>query len=103
MSNHTPGPWVAKESEFPKVINIHVNVEGSPIANVATDFNWRPKEEGKANAQLIAAAPEMYDALKELVDLVEGIMLGDYKPDSFTLQPARFAISKAEGSEEPCL
>jgi len=49
------------------------------------------------DAQLIAAAPDMYEALTELIDIVQGILDGDYKPDSFTLQPARYAIARAEG------
>jgi hypothetical protein len=36
--------------------------------------------------------------LKELVDIVNGIYEGDdYQIDSFTLQPARQALQKAEG------
>lgn len=49
------------------------------------------------HAHLISAAPEMLAALRELVDLVESMRAGTYDPDSFTTQPARAAIRKAEG------
>lgn len=47
------------------------------------------------HARLIAAAPELLEALQELSDLVELIRAGNYQPDSFTTQPARAAIAKA--------
>lgn len=50
-----------------------------------------------AVAQLVATAPELLDCLKELVDLMEAVIEGEYRPDSFTTQPARLAIKKAEG------
>lgn len=34
-------------------------------------------------------------ALSELTDLMQGVIDGDYKPDSFTLQPAHAALVKA--------
>lgn len=40
------------------------------------------------NAELLAA-------LQELADLMDGIIDGSYRPDSFTTQPARAAIAKA--------
>lgn len=45
------------------------------------------------NALLIAAAPELLDALEELIDIIEN---GD-KLDSFTLQPAKCIVIKAKG------
>lgn len=43
----------------------------------------------------MAAAPAMYEALSELVDLMQAVIDGDYTPDSFTLQPARAALRQA--------
>lgn len=40
-----------------------------------------------------AAVPSIRDALAELVDLMQGVIDGNYEPDSFTLQPARAALS----------
>lgn len=38
----------------------------------------------------------MAGALEELMNLMEGVMEGDYKPDSLTNQPARLALSEYE-------
>ena len=35
---------------------------------------------------------ELRAALAELADLMQGVIDGDYKPDCFTLQPARRAL-----------
>ena len=44
----------------------------------------------------LAAAVE---ACKELADLMDDIVAGTYTPDSFTTQPARTAIARAEGEQ----
>lgn len=45
-------------------------------------------------------APDLLEALKELCDMVDGLFSGDYHAfDSFTTQPARVAIAKAERRE----
>ena len=35
----------------------------------------------------------LYEALKELADLMDDIRSGNYTPDSFTTQPARAALA----------
>lgn len=45
------------------------------------------------------ALGELYAALSELADLMQGVIEGDYKPDSFTLQPAKAALAKAEAAQ----
>lgn len=44
-------------------------------------------------------AEELVDVLKELMDLMEGVIEGDYKPDSFTNQPGRMLLSKIDTGE----
>lgn len=60
---HTPGPWVAAEQRYgyDQVIR---NVDGDPVA-VACLAGYGPQT-GKANASLIAAAPELLALLVEL-------------------------------------
>ena len=58
-------------------------------------FVFRPVD----NAALIAAEPELLEACKELADLMDDVLGGAYTPDSFTTQPARIAIAKAEASQ----
>lgn len=47
-----------------------------------------------------AKADELADALSELIDLMEGVREGDYRPDSFTCQPARIALKNYQEDNE---
>ena len=110
MREFTPGPWEViteymKEKGYEGFVKRQAVVrrekgefQGEDTLWTIAEMNWSNPVE--ANAHLIAAAPEMYEALSELVDLVEGIISGDYKPDSFTTQPGRKALTKAEGRQE---
>ena len=64
--------------------NVQGSFEGAHIADIA-DFS----EESEANARLIASAPEMYEALKEIV------RISDRKHDAW--DRAKAALAKAEG------
>lgn len=95
MAEHTPGPWTAKQKEG------HPWQVASPEGTVAYVFGTAmkgTKVQQEANAHLIEAGPDLLEVLEELVDIVNGWIEGDdYRPDSFTLQPARLAIAKAKG------
>ena len=63
MSNFTPGPWEAKQ----KYIGISVfDSNGDGVANVCQSYGDTPYKVW-ANARLIAAAPEMYELLREFL------------------------------------
>jgi hypothetical protein len=70
MSKHTPGPW-----EFDGQSYIWSDMAiGKMIAQIR-GWGWLQKEgeeeaiaEQEANARLIAAAPEMYEALKKIIE-----------------------------------
>ena len=51
----TPGPWVIKKNGL-------TNIIGTDETDVA-DVHWCHKKDGKANASLIAVAPELLEAL----------------------------------------
>ena len=55
---HTPGPWEMKDKGYGYDI-------GPGIAWIG-DTTARPKKEQKANAHLIACAPELLEALEDL-------------------------------------
>jgi len=95
----TPGPWVMKD--YGENVIAVLDSDGIPVINWAgfDDCVNTPKAH-KANARLIAVAPELLDVLKELADLVEDTVAGNYQPDSLTTQLARSAIAKAEGRHE---
>ena len=108
-TKRTPGPWhSAMKSE--KSWNIGVYTEGGDeVAHIAVKSAFAaPRRD--ADARLIAAAPELYDALRELLtDMViaQGNMRKAAKRDpawegcAEIIQPridaARAAIAKAEG------
>lgn len=82
MSKHTPGPWRLLPLESDKnylricrtqigrqykIANVHlVRYEGMPDY-----FRQRDDTESVANAQLIAAAPDLLDALQEIVTAID--------------------------------
>lgn len=103
MSKHTPGPWefidatkVAGMKFSPKCV---IKAGQKQIA----DFSWNDKspwfptkDESQANARLIAAAPDLLKALKD--------MLSEFDTDEFgsegqmrTCAKAEAVIAKAEG------
>ena len=94
-ATHTPGPWQVSRTD----------PNGQPIVASATDLElatcWHHcvggmEREAHANARLIAAAPELLEALKAIVD---DLLDGD---DTGALQVAQHAglaaISKATGN-----
>ena len=90
---HTKGPWI-KNSHWTNECN-GTRIEGLEITD--TDGNiicltWDsefPEETDEANAQLIAAAPELLEALKRVLDNLN-------EPDKIICIAER-AIAKAEG------
>lgn len=88
-ANHTPGPWeLHKQSTLLMVgdcdWSLHTEEAGAFLL-----FCHHPDAPAKANAHLIAAAPELLAALKEVV------AISDRKHDAWDM--ARAAIAKAEG------
>lgn len=83
-TQHTPGPWRIHGVTKTTILN----EEGKEIydgANYQNNF-----EEAKANAKLIAAAPELLEALKNLVEYLGE----DWQHDQFLIN-AQEAINKA--------
>lgn len=58
MSGHTPGPWSTNHAGFTHAKN------GACVAEVGIDV--LPFEEVEANASLIAAAPDLLEALENI-------------------------------------
>lgn len=93
MSAHTPGPWRIGGTE--KRVIFADN--GDVVARIACygEQSETPEAE-KANARLIAAAPELLGALRSCVMVMERDLSGLQliQPE---LKEARAAIAKAEG------
>lgn len=89
MSGHTPGAWIwqpAISSAGGYVIRSQ-SCGYAPLATVRGDKR-STLADARANAALIAAAPDLLEALRVLLDLCD---------DEAAARKARFAISIAEG------
>lgn len=94
MSGHTPGPW-----SFNDYGEILCGPEDDQL-RIAELAPWEPQHipEMTANARLIAAAPEMLEALKEAVtngEWSEGEQCGDWCISKEVYEMLRDAIAKA--------
>lgn len=94
MNKHTPGPWKylsddgtirATNSETIKTSNLMADYRGAIVADIHYSVNgddgWptlsrkRAIPEAEANAALIAAAPELAEALNNLLDdIISGLL-----------------------------
>jgi len=61
---HTPGPWRV-DLRTDRIVADSMSVGKPVVLDVARAFPRRGKQETDANARLIAAAPEMLEALKK--------------------------------------
>ena len=95
MTNHTPGPW------FTSTPNEGGGILIKPIpGQVVAQCDELPEME--ANAQLIAAAPELLEALEEVTEILDMVLGfdGGYPPEANgPAIKARNAIAKARGEQ----
>lgn len=85
---HTPGPWSSDGSG-----NI-THQDKQPIAFV----NWTAYGEGKANARLIVAAPDLLAALKSIaIAMDDEVLVHDDQREA--MRAATAAIAKATYKE----
>jgi len=101
MSEHTPGPWQFFElmSGDDGLGYIRPDPEDGREIAYHGDMG-RPSHENRANARLIAAAPDMLAALKAHVEarrLSGRVGWGDKWDEAMRL--TRAAIAKAEGAD----
>jgi hypothetical protein len=86
---HTPGPWTYDRSGY----SLYVN-SGRELVT-ALSMDGKRMETSEANARLIAAAPELLEALKSVIAWLDA-------PDESAFSDselARAAIAKATGGE----
>lgn len=90
---HTRGPWLVFGYEV-------VDQANELIAKTSTPRRTHPEE--RANARLIAAAPELYEALRGLMAAEHPPYRGPLQYDSLredAWDAARAAVAKAEGRQ----
>ena len=99
----TPGPWKSPTEIQSCLDETSVyGADGLIVAALTYDSSdFRPEEENFANAQLIAAAPDLYADLSELT-----VWWANWMPDAASsnggygaLEKARAALAKARGEE----
>ena len=81
MSKHTPGPWIEASR--------YIVTDEYTICEM---FSRTRSEERDANQRLIAAAPDLLEALKDAVEIIESTGLD--------ASVQRAAIAKATGEDE---
>lgn len=107
-TKYTPGPWFHNKHPYDNqdeyVLNVEPDTElefrSSQLATVhrntdnhSLGLKRRSKEETEANAHLIAAAPDLLEALKGLMDSAAD----GGRPYGEAREKAEAAIEKAEG------
>ena len=102
MVNFTPGPWVADGIHIKARWSEHrpANPAFPPFwfhaAHFALNNGWGSWEQRKVDALLIAAAPDLYEALKACrLQMLQSNNDSEYAQEANEL--ARAAIAKAEG------
>jgi len=99
MAEHTPGPWKVTTNLDYWVEPVNFEGGEGEFKGIALcgDIHWpnsnEKQFEWEANARLIAAAPDMLEALKAALCDAEG---GDV-PTQATIDAMNAAITKAEG------
>lgn len=92
---HTHGPWHVHDIGNPNFVFI----QNKDLESVAKVFSFRNSDEGKANAALFAAVPDLLKAIKGLYSAIESGRQWKAPADVVEswLPIASAAIDKAEG------
>lgn len=114
MTKHTQGEWGIATIDCGAADDEIVSEVNGCMVNIAAVFGAgeyseaRPgeelepryevgKEEAAANARLLAAAPDLLEALRAAVSSAEGVARRNHSEEPFWTLEARAAIAKAMG------
>lgn len=97
MSKHTPGPWHVCTATHPDLgpIRAVATQEGDGVDCVCIVDQLPGCDESTANALLIAAAPDLLEALK----LADATLLGANMNAGVVERKVKAAIAKATGEQ----
>ena len=95
MADFTPGPWKLKPDLRGAPI---VQTNEREIAKVLYHLGSEDREVGH-NARLIAAAPEMYKAIKTAISYLNSFRDKWQEGEEWLYRDLKRAIAKAEGKE----
>ena len=101
----TPGPWVSSAGHIYKTGKDGANIAAVSEPRAETHVGYTPvrlgskdADEAFANAHLIAAAPELYEALDELTNYSGGA--SNALEDPYVMERVEAALSKARGESQ---
>ncbi len=104
---HTPGPWACSGPSYDNRLPVKIT---EIVADWSSDDDYSPTicemppndgdEEIEANARLIAAAPDLLDALIKALDVLVAAKIGyvDQDKAQIAIEEARHAIAEATGN-----
>ncbi len=101
-TKHTPGPWEVMDSFYPSIKEVFGASFKISCVMWATDLTEEDYQKRRADLRLIAAAPELLEAVKALIEGYEntehtGLM--DMQVCGSDIIKARAAIAKATGEQ----
>ena len=99
----TPGPWQVTQCRdgmpFVNVFRVSGPSDGSAPCTILFETKYTELQENEANACLIAAAPEMYEALGRFLRAYEGgTAAGSVEQQNEAAVFAKAALAKARGA-----
>jgi len=101
MAEYTEGPWFLDDDKFYKL-----KILNKDFIEITEVYSWDISDlkETKANARLIAAAPDLLEECKEMLKEIEILMEDSNERDKYMAQKKRnkkhkLAIKKAEGDK----
>ncbi len=100
-SNSVPGPWWIEENFDRPYVGHHIVSELGCVAETCTVDETEVSADETANAHLMAAAPELLEALTALVNCPGITWLDGYKAEmDEAMRQAHAAIAKATGGAQ---
>lgn len=101
QTKFTPGPWATKsaripvDGEFDWCVSTSIDGADYVIAEAFGRVAEQIRPNAEANARLMAAAPELYEALEELLQDIQ--QYEAWQRPARAVDVARAAIAKARG------
>lgn len=104
---HTKGPWIRSGGRSANIVDLNGDTAIADIKTIKTYSGPKTKKEFEANANLIAAAPDLLIELEKLTSEIEGNILYSSEREEqgstdqwlqALIDDAKKAIKKAKGN-----
>lgn len=99
-AKHTPGPWFVWEGDVyagSPTVKQRGRLEGHRAQVCTVEDYEAPKTVARANARLIAAAPDLLEALEGIVREFDSMVILVSPVIQHLIESSRAAIAKAKG------